>query len=66
MPQVGQRVQVDVSGMQTSSGTVRTGTVVPGTVTYISAEHRLTIRLDTAVAGHMLIAASIERIRAII
>lgn len=66
MPQVGQRVHVDVSGMQTSSGVVAVGTIVPGTVTHISAEGRLTIRLDAAVAGNTLVTAPIGRIRTII
>jgi hypothetical protein len=66
MPQVGQRVQVDVSGMQTSDGLVPAGTIVSGTVTHISAEQRLTIRLDVAVFGHVLVTAPIGRIRTII
>ncbi len=66
MPQVGQRVYVDVSGMQTSSGVVAAGTVVAGTVTHISAEGRLTIRLDAAVAGNTLVTAPLGRIRTII
>lgn len=65
-PQVGQRVQVDVSGMQTGNGVVASGTVVPGTVTHIDAEHRLTIRLDANVGGHVLVTAPLGRIRSII
>lgn len=61
-PQVGQRVQVDASGMQTREGVVATGTVVPGTVTHIDAERRLTIRLDAALGGHVLVTAPVGRI----
>jgi len=66
MPQVGQRVHVDVSGMQTSAGVVAAGTVAPGTVTHIGDDQRLTIRLDAAVAGHQLVTAPAGRIRTII
>ncbi len=66
MRRVGQRVHVDVSGMQTSSGVVAPGTVVPGTVTHISAEGRLTIRLDAVVAGSNRVTAPLGRIRMII
>jgi hypothetical protein len=65
-PQVGQRVQVDVSGMQTTNGIVASGIVVPGTVTHIDAERRLTIRLDVGVDGHVLVTAPLGRIRSII
>lgn len=64
-PQVGQRVQIDVSGMQTASGVVPAGTVVPGTVTHIDAERRLTIRLDTPVLGHVMVTAPAGRVRSV-
>jgi hypothetical protein len=64
-PQVGQRVQVDASGMQTPEGVVGPGTIVPGTVTHIDTEQRLTIRLDTALGGHVLVTAPVGRIRSI-
>lgn len=65
-PQVGQRVQVDVSGMQIPDGLVPAGTLSTGTVTHVDPEGRLTIRLDVAVGGYALITASAGRIRAII
>jgi phage protein D len=65
-PQVGQRVHVDVSGMQTAGGVVQAGTIVVGTVTHIGPEQRLTIRLDAAVGGALLITAPLGRIRTII
>jgi hypothetical protein len=45
---------------------VAVGTVVPGTVTHISGDGRLTIRLDAAVAGNTLVTAPLGRIRTII
>jgi hypothetical protein len=51
--------------MQTPEGVVGPGTIVPGTVTHIDTEQRLTIRLDTALGGHVLVTAPVGRIRSI-
>ena len=66
IPQVGQRVQVDLSGMQVPEGSVAPGTVGTGTVTHINPETtQLTIRLDISVGGHSLVTALPAHIRAV-
>jgi hypothetical protein len=66
MPEVGQRVQVDLSGMQTAEVTVPTNTFATGIITHKALDGRLTIRLDAPVAGHALVTAPADRIRAVI
>ncbi len=62
-PQVGQRVRVDLSGMQLPHRTLESGAVSVGTVTHIdAATKRLTIRLDISVDGYNLVTADPGRI----
>ncbi len=65
-PEVGQRVQVDLSGMQTPEVTVPANTLATGIITHKAPDGRLTIRLDAPVAGHTLVSALAGRIRAVI
>lgn len=63
-PQVGQRVRVDLSGMQVPDGVLGPAAVVPGTITHIDpTTGRLTIRLDISVGGYNLVTADPSRIR---
>jgi hypothetical protein len=65
-PQVGQRVRVDLSGMQVPDGVLGPAAVATGTVTHIDpTSGRLTIRLDTSVGGYNLVTADPSRILAI-
>ena len=62
-PRVGQRVRVDLSGMQLPHRTLEPGVVSVGTVTHIDATtRRLTIRLDISVDGYNLVTADPGRI----
>ncbi len=65
-PQVGQRVQVDLSGMQVPGAVMGPAAVVAGTVTHVDQDGRLTIRLDFAVGGYNMVTAHPGRIRAIL
>jgi hypothetical protein len=65
-PEVGQRVHVDLSGMQTNTGPLPEGTLAPGLVTHKAADGTLTIRLDFPVGGYPLVTAPAARIRSII
>ncbi len=62
-PEVGQRVQVDLSGMQTTEGTAPEGTSAPGIVTHKAEDGRLTVRLDIPFLGATLVAATPDRLR---
>lgn len=65
-PRVGQRVRVDLSGMQLPHRVLEPGVVVVGTVTHIDpATRRLTILLDISVDGYNLVTADPGRILAI-
>jgi hypothetical protein len=66
-PQVGQRVKVDLSGMEVPGGSVAPGTIVTGTVTNVNPDTtQLTIRLDISVGGHGLVTALPIHIHAVI
>lgn len=65
-PRVGQRVRVDLSGMQLPHRTVEHGVVPVGTVTHVDpATRRLTIRLDISIDGYNLVTADPGRVLAI-
>jgi hypothetical protein len=65
-PQVGQRVRVDLSGMQIPDGVLGPAALATGTVTHVDpASGRLTIRLDTSVGPYSLVTADPSRIVAV-
>jgi hypothetical protein len=64
--QVGQRVQVDISGLQTPGVSIGGGVSASGVITGIDPIQRLiTVRLDVAFSGQNVVQVPPERVTAV-
>lgn len=65
MPQarVGQRVRVDISGLQAPGLSIGSGVAVTGEITAIDVTHRrITVRLDVSFSGQNTVTVPPERV----